>query len=125
MTTQDVANEFVAMCKEGKWEECIKKFYSPEIKSIEPEGGAWGTVQGLEAIAKKAEEWHGMVDEFHDSEISDPIVAENFFSMTMKSKVTLKGMDHPINMDEICVYEVNDGKVVKEQFFYTPMPEFA
>ncbi len=125
MTTQEVASEFAALCRAGKWEECIEKFYSSDIISIEPEGGAWGTVQGLEAIGKKGQEWQEMVDEFHSSEISDPIVAGNFFSMTMRSKVTLKGMDQPINMDEICVYEVNDGKVMKEQFFYTPMPEFA
>ncbi|WP_425390536.1 SnoaL-like domain-containing protein [Ekhidna sp.] len=125
MTTQEVANELVKLCREGKWDECISKLYSADIVSIEPEGGAWGKVQGLEAIAKKGKEWNEMVAEFHSGEISDPIVAENFFSITMKSKVTMKGMDHPINMDEICVYEVNNGKVVKEQFFYTPMPAFA
>ena len=125
MTTQELAAEFVGLCREGKWEECISKFYSPDIKSVEPEGSAWGTVQGLEAIAKKADEWHEMVEEFHSSEISDPIVAENFFSMAMKSKVTLKGMKEQINMDEICVYRVENGKVVNEQFFYTPMTEFA
>ena len=125
MTTQEVATEMVALCRAGKWEECIQKFYSPDIKSIEPEGATWGTVQGFDAIAKKGQEWQEMVAEFHSSEISDPIVAENFFSITMKSKVTMKGMDQPINMDEVCVYEVKNGKVVKEQFFYTPMPEFA
>ena len=52
-------------------------------------------------------------------------MAENFFTMTMKSKVTMKGMDHPIDMDEVCVYRVADGKVVTEQFFYTPMPELV
>ena len=122
MTTHEVANQLVDLCRQGKWEECIEKYYSPEIMSVEPEGGPWGTVQGLAAIAKKGEEWQAMVKEFHSSEISDPIVAENFFSITMKSSVTMNGMDHPINMDEVCVYEVQDGKVVKEQFFYTPMP---
>ena len=33
MTTQEVANELVKLCREGKWEECIQKLYSPEIKS--------------------------------------------------------------------------------------------
>ena len=58
---------------------------SQDIKSIEPEGATWGTVQGFDAIAKKGQEWQEMVAEFHSSEISDPIVAENFFSITMKS----------------------------------------
>ncbi|MEP0984071.1 nuclear transport factor 2 family protein [Ekhidna sp.] len=125
MTTQEVANRLVELCREGKFEQVFQELYSPEIVSIEPEGAPWGTVQGFEAIANKGKEWNEMVTEFHSSEISEPIVAENFFSITMKSKVTMKGMDQPINMDEVCLYEVNNGKVVKEQFFYTPIPELV
>ena len=124
MTTQEVANQLVKFCREGKFDECIQQLYSPEIISIEPEGSPLdSTVQGFDAISKKAEQWHEMVEEFHSSEISDPIVAENFFAITMKSKVTLKGADHPMDMDEVCIYHVENGKVIKEQFFYTPMPE--
>ncbi|MEP5610983.1 MAG: SnoaL-like domain-containing protein [Cyclobacteriaceae bacterium] len=125
MTTQEVANRLVELCRESKWEEVFKELYSPEIVSIEPEGASWGTVKGFDALAKKGEEWQKMVEEFHSMEISNPIVAENFFSLTMKSKVTMKGQTEPINMDEVCVYNVVDGKVVSEQFFYTPLPEFA
>ena len=74
---------------------------------------------------KKGQEWEAMLETVHSSEVSDPIVAENFFSLTMKMKVTLKGMSEPMNMDEICVYRVEDGKVVTEQFFYTPMTQPA
>lgn len=125
MTTQEVANRLVELCREGKFEQVFQELYSPEIVSIEPEGAPWGTQQGFEALAKKGQEWNEMVTEFHSSEISDPLVAENFFTITMKSKVTMKGMDHPIDMDEVCVYRVVDGKVVTEQFFYTPMPELV
>lgn len=125
MSTEQVAKKLVALCREGKFEEAIRELYSPEIVSIEPEGAPWGTVTGFDAIAQKGKEWNEMVSEFHSSEISDPLVAENFFSITMKSRVTLKGMEHPMDMDEVCVYRVEDGKVVTEQFFYTPMPQPA
>ena len=125
MTTQEVANRLVALFREGKYEQVFQELYSPDIVSKEPEGGPWGTVQGFDAIAKKGKEWNEMVTEFHSSEISEPIVAENFFSLTMKSKVSMKGMDQPIDMDEVCVYKVENGKVVLEQFFYTPMPELV
>ncbi len=125
MTTQEVANRLVELCREGKWEQVYQELFSPEIRSIEPEGAPWGTVKGFDAIAKKAKEWESMVEEFHSSEISDPIVAENFFAITMKSKVTLKGQSESMDMDEVCVYKVADGKVVSEQFFYTPMPELV
>lgn len=125
MTTQEVANRLVELCREGKWEEVYKELFSPDVLSIEPEGTPWGTVKGLEALGKKAKEWEEMIEEFHSAEISDPIVAENFFAITMKSKVTMKGQSEPMNMDEVCVYNVVDGKVVSEQFFYTPAPEFV
>jgi len=124
MTTQEIANRLVSLCREGKFQECIEELYSPDIISIEPEGGPWETkVQGFEALAKKGKEWEDMVAEFHSSEISDPIVAENFFSIFMKSRITMKGTNTPMDMDEICVYRVENGKVVTEQFFYTPVPQ--
>lgn len=125
MTTQEVANRLVELCRESKWEEVFKELYSPEIVSIEPEGSPWDTAKGFDALAKKGEEWQKMIEEFHSMEISDPLVAENFFSLTMKSKVTMKGQIEPINMDEVCIYHVVDGKVVSEQFFYTPLPQLV
>ncbi|NQZ77409.1 MAG: nuclear transport factor 2 family protein [Ekhidna sp.] len=124
MTTQQVADQLVKLCREGKFEECIQNLYSPNIVSIEPEGGPWEPkVQGFDSLRKKALQWREMVQEYHSNSISDPVVAENFFSIAMKSSVTLKGMDERINMDEICLYQVEDGKVITEQFFYTPVPQ--
>jgi len=44
-------------------------------------------------------------------------VAGNYISVAMGMDVTMKGMGR-MNMDEIALYEVKDGKIVKEQFFY-------
>ena len=123
MTTQEVAEKLVALCRAGKYEEAYNELYSPDIKSVEPEGSTWPTVQGMAEIAKKGGIWGNMVEEVLESEISDPIVAENFFSITMKSKVKAKGAPEPMRMDEVCVYGVEDGKIVLEQFFYTPLPQ--
>ncbi|MEM0940727.1 MAG: SnoaL-like domain-containing protein [Bacteroidota bacterium] len=123
MTTQEVANQLVSMCREGKFEEVFQDLYSTEIESIEPKGSVFPhEVKGIDALVKKGKQWEELIQEVHTSEVSDPIVAENFFSITMKTKVTLKGMDEPTNMDEVCVYQVQNGKVVSEQFFYTPVP---
>ena len=35
----------------------------------------------------------------------------------------MKGVPVAIDMDEVCVYTVNGGKIVKEEFFYTPQPQ--
>jgi len=58
-----------------------------------------------------------MVEEVHGGWVSEPIVAGNYISVAMGMDVTMKGQGR-MNMDEIAVYEVKDGKIVKEQFFY-------
>lgn len=125
MTTQEVANQLVKLCKEGKFEEIYQTLFSAEIVSKEPPGGNWETATGFEEIQKKGEQWQEMVDKVITSEISEPIAAADHFAITMKSKVRFKSIPDVIDMDEICVYKVVDGKVVLEQFFYTPLPEFV
>ena len=120
MTTQEVANRLAQLCREGKYEQVYEEFYTSETLSLEPEGSPYKPAKGLDEMREKGKQWEKMVDSVLSSEISDPVVADNFFSLAMKTKVKLKGGSDPVNMDEICVYNVVDGKVVSEQFFYTP-----
>ena len=123
MTTQEVANQLISLCREGKYEEVYQQLFSPEISSREPEGSTWPEAKGFDELAEKGKAWQEMVDEFIEGTISDPIIAGDHFACTMKSKVKFKGSTEVIDMDEICVYKVVDGKVILEQFFYTPMPQ--
>lgn len=119
--TTTIANELVALCREGKFEQVYTELYDQEkINSLEPEGATFETVTGMEALLKKGEAWNDVLEQVLSSEVSEPIVAENFFAITMKMKAKLKGVTEPIQMDEICVYHVSNGKIVMEQFFYTP-----
>lgn len=123
MTTQEVADKLVAFCREGKYEQAVKELYSPEIVSVEAEGSPNRIVKGLAAVAEKGQQFEEKMERINTSFISDPIVADNFFSCAMKMNVRLKGMPMDIDMDEICVYTVNDGKIVREEFFYTVQPQ--
>ncbi len=123
MTTQEVADRLISLCREGKYEEVYKELFSPEILSLEPEGSSWPKAQGFDQLAEKGKMWQEMVEEFVEGTISDPVVAGDHFTCTMKSKVKFKGAPEAVEMDEICVYKVVDGKVVLEQFFYTPWPQ--
>jgi hypothetical protein len=75
------------------------------------------TVEGLAAIKKKGEDFNNMVEEMHGGWVSEPLVGGNYISFAMGMDVTYKGMGRQ-KMEEIAVYEVKDGKIVKEQFFY-------
>ncbi len=120
MTTQDVANRFNELAQTGQWDLVQTELYADNAVSIEPASGlATGmkNVEGLDAIRKKGEEFNEMVEEMHGGFSSPPVVGGNFFSVAMGMDVTMKGAGR-MKMDEIVVYEVKDGKIVKEQFFY-------
>lgn len=118
MTTQDVANRLNELFKENKWMEAQQELFSEDAVSIEPEHSpGLKTVQGKDAIRKKGEEFNNMVEEMHGGYSSEPIVAGNYIAVAMGIDATYKGMGRQ-KMDEIALYEVKDGKVVKEQFFY-------
>lgn len=125
MTTQEVANRLVSLCREGKHEQVVKELYAPNIVSIEPEGAPNRIVEGLEAIIAKGEQFDSRIEKVNSSFISDPVVADNFFSCSMLMNVNMKGVPVPVDMNEICLYTVNDGKIVQEQFFYTPLSQPA
>ena len=123
MTTQEVATRLVELCRANKMQQAIEELYHPDIVSVEPEGSPFGTMKGLAAIAEKGKQYEAMIERTNSSSVSDPIVADNFFSCNMLTNVNMKGVPVPIDMDEICVYTVNDGKVVKEEFFYSLPPQ--
>jgi len=125
MTTQEVANRLVALCRTGQYQQAVEELYAPDIVSVEPEGAPNRMVTGLAAIAEKGKKFESMIEKVNKSIISDPIVAENFFACNMLMNVQMKGAPAVIDMDEICVYTVNNGKIVREEFFYTPQPQLV
>ena len=118
MTTQEIANRFNELSKEGKWEQIQNELFAKNAKSIEP-SHAQGlqSVEGLDAIKKKGEDWNNMIQEVHGGYSNEPIVAGNHFSVAMGVDATMKGAGRRM-LDEIAVYEVQEGKIVKEQFFF-------
>jgi hypothetical protein len=120
MTIEKVAQRLVALCREGKYEEAQKELYDDEAMSLEPEGlpaGALGDAEGLDAIIEKGHKFQSMVEAFHGTQVSDPVIAGTWFSISMILDVTMKGRGR-VEMKEICVYRVTDGKIDVEQFFY-------
>lgn len=80
MTTTEIANLLVEMCRNGKTEEAKEKLFAAGIVSIEPvEGILPKETKGMDAIRKKAELFISMVENFYGDTISDPIVAGNYF----------------------------------------------
>jgi hypothetical protein len=118
MTTQEVANRFVALAREGKIENILKELFAGNAVSIEPDNTMGPKqVDGLPAIIEKGKMFDSMVEEWHGSKISDPLIGGKYFSISWWIDTTMKGRGRS-QMEEICVYKVENGKIVSEQFFY-------
>lgn len=120
MTTQEVANRFNELAQTGQWDKIQGELYADDAESIEPPGAAamgMTNAKGLEAIRQKGEAFNSMVEEMHGGFSTPPVVGGRFFSVAMGMDCTFKGAGRQ-NMEEIAVYEVRDGKIVKEQFFF-------
>lgn len=122
MNTQEVANRLVELCRTGQFEQAQKELYAENVVSIEPDGTPMPRVEGIQALIEKGKAFAEMNEEVHGMTVSEPLVADNFITCTMNMDVTMKGGQR-VQMDEVCLYEVKDGKIVREEFFYTPAPQ--
>jgi|SRR6516164_419268 hypothetical protein len=118
MTTQEIADRLTQLCKEAKWEEAQDELFSQDAVSIEPPNSpGLHSVEGLDNIKKKGEMFQTMVEQVHSGWVKGPLIAGSHISLAIGMDVTMKGAGR-MNMEEIAVYDVKDGKIVKEQFFF-------
>lgn len=117
MKTEEIAKRLVALCREQKWETAQRELYADDAESIEPyeTPGFPQETKGLPGILEKGKRFVEMVETMHSLKVSDAIVANNSFACTMEMDVTMKGHGR-MNMTELCVYDVKDGKIVAEEF---------
>ena len=117
-TTQEVANRLYELCQTGQYEAAHNELYSPEATSTErDQTGRLVTATGLEAIKQKGMQFQSMIEEMHGGYTHEPKVFGNHVFMEMGMDVTMKGMPR-MNMNEMCHYEVKDGKIISERFHY-------
>jgi hypothetical protein len=118
MTTQAVADRLYQLGTEGKWDEAQEELFSQDVESIEPpHSQGVQNAKGMDGIRTKRESFRSMVEEVHGGYVRGPIVAGNHFSLAIGMDATMKGAGR-MNMEEIAVYTVKDGQIIKEQFFF-------
>jgi hypothetical protein len=120
MNIESIANRLVELCRAGKFEQAQEELYASDAVCIEPEGlapGALGNAEGLPAIIEKGRQFNAAIEAMHGGSVSEPAIAGNWFSVALMLDATFKGRGR-MKLEEICVYHVRDGKIVREQFFY-------
>ena len=90
MTTQEVANRLVEMCRQGQNMEAIAELYADNVVSTEMPGAPTPVVSGKEAVTQKSAQWLNNVVEFHKGEISEPQVADNHVPWILMSPLKIE-----------------------------------
>jgi hypothetical protein len=119
MHPNEIAQRLVALCRTGAFETAQRELFANDAVSLEPDHAPQPRAEGLDAIVAKGKTFSASM-EVHGLTVGEPIVAGPFFSLAMAVDVTPRGAPAAarFTMEEICVYEVRDGKIAREQFFY-------
>ena len=118
MTTEEIAERFNELAQQEKWFEIQDEFFSDNVKSKEPPNSLYfGYAEGKADVRKKGEEFGKKIEALHGASTTEPVVARNHFAVGRKVDVTVQGHGR-IQIDQIMLYEVKDGQIISEQFFY-------
>lgn len=118
MTTQEVATRFNELAQQEKWFEIQDEFFADNVKSIDPPGSPYfGYAEGKASVRKKGEDFTSRIEAVHRLYVSEPLVSGNHFTVGREKDITVQGHGR-IQINQIMLYEVRDGQIVLEQFFY-------
>src|SRR5271168_438461 len=119
MKTIEIGKKLVDLCKQGKNEDALDTLFADDAVSVEavaPPGGQQ-ELKGRAAIKAKGEWWRDN-HEIHSASATGPLPHGDRFAVIFNYDVTNKPSGRRMKLDEVALYTVRDGKIVREEFFY-------
>lgn len=118
MTTQEVATRFNELAQQEKWFDIQDEFFADNVRSVDPPNSPYfGYAEGKASVRKKGEDFVKRIEAVHSLFTSEPLVSGNHFAVGRQKDITVQGFGR-IQINQIMLYEVKDGQIVLEQFFY-------
>jgi hypothetical protein len=120
MTVQDVAKKYVELVKAGKHDEILGTLFARDAVSVEAAAmpGMDRVSNGIDAIIGKGKWWQDN-HTVHKEEVRGPYPHDNRFAVHFAYDVTNKPSGQRIAMEEVGLFTVENGKIVREEFFYS------
>lgn len=111
---EQIGRSLVEMFNAGKFAEIEAKWWSPAIESIEGMGMAWS---GKAAVDAKNKGWMDQ-NEIVGCAAEGPYVGATGFSVKFRMEVRERATGKQVRMEEVGVYTVSNGKIIREEFMY-------
>ena len=119
MTNQEIANRLHELVDAGDYFTAYDELFSSEVVAKEPQLAEMGLaeVRGLEQVKNKVATLSDGVESLLSRKLSEPIVTDRHIAFTNDVKAKMKD-GNDFHISEICLYEVENGKIISEQFIY-------
>lgn len=123
MTNFELGTRLVEACNKAENLEFINNFYAENIISIEAMNNPGDPEtpreqKGIEAIRAKNAWWNDN-HEVHANNVTGPFPhGDDKFAVYFSYDVTFKPVSQRMTMEEVGVYTIENGKIVREEFFY-------
>ncbi|MCM5663027.1 SnoaL-like domain-containing protein [Galbibacter mesophilus] len=122
MNTKKIAHQLVSLCRNGKHLEAYQELYDDFAISKEKRTSFDITTEGKARIIEEFLINQGNIIKVHSFSISEPLVADHYFVVKMTSDTTFADIGR-VQMEELCLYKVENDKITEAQFFYEPLNE--
>ena len=118
ITTREVAARFDELAQQEKWFEIQDELFADNVRSVDPPNSLYfGYAEGKARVRKKGGDFVAKIKEVHERSTTHPVIAGNHFAVGRIVDITTENFGR-IKIEEIMLYEVKDGQIVLEQFFY-------
>lgn len=117
MNTEQVAKKVVELTRKQAWHEALDALYAKDIVSVEArsmDGGSPET-RGIDGVRGKVDWWVNEM-EVHNLKVGGPFVAHDRFVVQYDLTVGNKKTGEKMELSEVGVYTVKDGRIVREEF---------
>jgi hypothetical protein len=123
MDTMNIAKKLVELCQQGKNQNALDTLFAEDAISVEAGAppGMQREAKGLAALKAKGEWWMAN-HEIHSAKVTGPWPHDERFIVGFQFDVTNKPSGKRMMLDEVGLYTVKNGKIVREEFFYSMGP---
>ncbi|MEO0325223.1 MAG: nuclear transport factor 2 family protein [Myxococcota bacterium] len=120
MNAKQVGEKLVGYVQKGQNLDAVMDLYADGVISVEamapPEGDR--IAEGKAAVIAKNEWWIAQ-HEVHGGSAEGPFPhGEDRFAVIYRFDITHKASKQRMQLEEVGVYQVADGKVIREEYFY-------
>ena len=119
MNTLEIGKQLAELCRQGRNLDALNTLFADDLVSVEAgvPAGMSREAKGLAAVKAKSAWWLEN-HEIHSAAVTGPWPHDDKFILGFQYDITNKPSGQRMKMDEMALYCVANGKIVREEFFY-------